>query len=207
MVPYEELYGRKCQTPLCWYKDGENILVGPELVQQMIENVRLIQERMKISQSKHKSYENQRRRPLEFQEGDHVFFKVTPTTGVGRTLKSKKLSPKFIGPFQILKRAGPVAYEIVLPLNLANLHSVFHVSQLRKYMADSSYVITPDDIQLKDNLSFEVPPISIGDCSTRLLRSKEIPLVKIIWYQKTGDATWERKDQMMRLYPNLFATV
>jgi hypothetical protein len=60
---------------------------------------------------------------------------------------------------------------------------------------------------LKDNLSFEVPPISIGDRSTRLLRGKEIPLVKIIWNQKTGDATWEREDQMMRLYPDLFATV
>ena len=109
-----------------------------------------------------------------------MFLRVTPTTGVGRALKSKKLSPKFIGPFQILKRVGPVAYEIALPPNLANLHSVFHVSQLRKYMADSSHVITPDDIQLKDNLSFEVPPISIGDRSTRLLRGKEIPLIKII---------------------------
>lgn len=86
-----------------------------------------------------------------------------PTNGVGRALKSKKPSPMFIGPFKILKRVGPVAYKIALPPNLANLHSVFHVSQLRKSMADSSHVITPDDIQLKDNLSFEVLPISIGD--------------------------------------------
>lgn len=190
MAPYEALYGCKCQTPLCWYKDGENILVGPELVQQTTEKVKLIQERMKTSQnrhksyadqqSRHKSYADQRRRPFEFQEGGHVFLRVTPTTGVGRALKSKKLSPKFIGPFQILKHVGPVAYEIALSPNLANLHNVFHVSQLRKYIADSSHVITPDDIQLKDNLSFEVPPISIGGCSTRLLRGKEIPLVKII---------------------------
>lgn len=98
---------------------------------------------MKTSQSRHKSYADQWRRPLEFQEGDHVFLRVTPMTGVGRALKSKKLSPKFIGPFQILKRVGPVAYEIALPPNLANLHSVSHVSQLRKYMADSSHIITP----------------------------------------------------------------
>lgn len=157
MAPYEALYGRKCQTPLCWYKDGENILVDPELVQQTTEKVGLIQERIKTSQSRHKIYVYQRRRPLEFHEGDHVFLRVTPTTGVGRALESKKLSPKFIGPFQILKRVGVVAYEIALPPNLANLHSVLHVSQLRNYMADSSHVITPDDIQLKDNLSFEVP--------------------------------------------------
>jgi hypothetical protein len=207
MAPYEALYGRKCQTPLCWYKDGESTLVGPELVQQTTEKVRLIQERMKIAQSRQKSYADQRRRPLEFQEGDHVFLRVTPTTGVGRALKSKKLTPKFIGPYQILKRVGSVAYEIALPPNLANLHSVFHVSQLRKYMADPSHVITPDAIQLKENLSFEVPPMSIGERSTKLLRGKEIPLVKIIWNQKTGDATWEREDQMRKLYPDLFAAV
>jgi hypothetical protein len=89
-------------------------------------------------------------------------------------LKSKKLTPKFIGPYQILKRVGSVAYEIALPPNLANLHSVFHVSQLRKYMADPSHVITPDAIQLKENLSFEVPPMSIGERSTKLLRGKEV---------------------------------
>jgi hypothetical protein len=91
---------------------------------------------------------------------------------VGRSLKSKKLTPKFIGPYQILKRVGPVAYEIALPPNLANLHRVFHVSQLRKYMPDSSHIITPDDIQLKENLAFEVPPMSIGGRSTKLLRAK-----------------------------------
>jgi hypothetical protein len=135
-----------------------------------------------------------------------VFLRVTPTTGVGRALKSKKLTPKFIGPYQILKRVGPVAYEIALPPNLANLHSVFHVSQLRKYMSDPSHVITPDDIQLKENLSFEVPPMRIGEKSTKLLRGREISLVKVIWNPKTGDATWEREDQMKKLYPNLFDT-
>jgi hypothetical protein len=73
-------------------------------------------------------------------------------------------------------------------------------------MADPSHVITPDAIQLKKNLSFEVPPMSIGERSIKLLRSKEIPLVKIIWNQKTGDATWEREDQMRKLYPDLFAS-
>jgi hypothetical protein len=73
-------------------------------------------------------------------------------------------------------------------------------------IAARTSVITPDDIQLKENLSFEVPPMSIGGKSTKLLRGKEIPLVKMIWNQKTGDATWEREDQMRELYPDLFVT-
>jgi len=91
---------------------------------------------MKASQSRQKSYADQRRRPLEFAPGDHVFLRITLTTGVGRAIRSRKLSPKFIGPYQILRRIGPVTYEIALPPPLANLHSVFHVSQLRKYVAD-----------------------------------------------------------------------
>ncbi|XP_073222472.1 uncharacterized protein [Cicer arietinum] len=206
MAPYEALYGRKCQTPLCWYQDGENLIVGPELVQQTTEKVRQIQERMRTAQSRQKSYADRHRRPLEFQEDEHVFLRVTPTTGVGRALKSKKLTPKFIGPYQILRRVGPVAYQIALPPNLANLHDVFHVSQLRKYIADPSHIIAPDDIQLKENFTFEVPPISIADRTTKHLRGKEIPLVKVIWNQTTGDATWELEEKIRELYPYLLET-
>ena len=74
-------------------------------------------------------------------------------------------------------------------------------------MADSSYVITPDDVQLKENLSFEVPPLSIADRSVRYLRGKEIMLVKVIWNQTTGNGTWEREDRMKELYPDMFVTI
>ena len=86
---------------------------------------------MKASQSKQKSYHDKRRKDLEFQEGDHVFLRVNPVTGVGRALKSKKLTPQFIGPYQILERVGNVAYRVALPPNLSNFHDVFHVLQLR----------------------------------------------------------------------------
>ena len=101
------------------------------MVQQTIEKVKLIQERMRTAQSRQKSYLDKRRKDLEFEVGDHVFLRVTLWTGVGRALKSRKLTPRFIGPFQILKRVGPVAYQIALPPSLSNLHNVFHVSQLR----------------------------------------------------------------------------
>ena len=82
---------------------------------------------MKASQSKQNSYHDKRRKDLEFHEGDHVFLRVNLVTGVGRALKSKKLTPWFIGPYQILDRVGTVAYKVALPPNLLNLHDVFHV--------------------------------------------------------------------------------
>ena len=112
MAPYEALYGRKCRSPLCWLDTRETKFLGPELVQQTTEKIKEIKEKLKVAQDRQKSYADKRRKPLEFNEGDHVFLKVSPTTGIGRTLRVKKLSPRFVGPFQILKRVGPVAYQI-----------------------------------------------------------------------------------------------
>ena len=128
MAPYEALYRRRCRTPLCWYQDSEAFVLGPEFLQQTTSKVKLIQDRMRATQSRQKSYADKRRQPLEFDEGDHVFLRVTPTTGIGRVLKSRKLTPRFIGPYQITRRIGAAAYEIALPPHLSNLHNVFHVS-------------------------------------------------------------------------------
>ncbi|KAI5439994.1 hypothetical protein KIW84_025381 [Lathyrus oleraceus] len=136
---------------------------------------------MRIAQSRQKSYHDKRRKSLEFQEGDHVFLRVTPITGVGRALKSKKLTPRFIGPYQILERIGEVAYRIALPPSLANLHEVFHVSQLRRYIPDPSHVIQVDDVQVRDNLTVEISPMRIEDRELKQLRGKEIALVKVAW--------------------------
>jgi len=128
MAPYEALYGRRCRTPLCWQQDGESVVLGQEFFQQTTEKVKMIQDRMRATQSRQKSYADKMRMPLMFEAGDHVFLRVTPTAGIGRKLKSRKLTPRFIGPYQIMRRIGPVAYEIALPPHLANLHNVFHVS-------------------------------------------------------------------------------
>ncbi|KAK2410352.1 hypothetical protein QL285_045719 [Trifolium repens] len=108
---------------------------------------------------------------------------------------------------QITERIGKVAYQIALPPILSQIHDVFHVSQLRKYVPDPSHVITPDDIQLKENLSFEVPPVKVADRKMKRLRTKDIPLVKIIWNEVTGDATWELESKMKEQYPELFNDV
>ena len=135
-----------------------------------------------------------------------MFLRVTPMTGVGRALKSKKLTPKFIGAYQISERVGTVAYRIGLSPHLSNLHDVFHVSQLRKYVADPSHVIPRDDVQVRDNLIVETLPLRIEDHKVKQLRGKEIPLVKVVWGGVTGESlTWELESKMQESYPELFA--
>ncbi|XP_027337063.1 uncharacterized protein LOC113850700 [Abrus precatorius] len=115
---------------------------------------------------------------------------VSPVTGVGRALKSRKLSPKFIGPFEVLSRISLATYRIALPPNLSNLHPVFHVSQLRQYVSDPSHMIDLDPVQVREDLSYDVYPMRIADHGVKQLRGKEISLVKVIWSSSDeGDAT------------------
>ena len=109
-----------------------------------------------------------------------------------------------MGPYQIIQCRGPVAYEIVLSPQLSNLHNVFHVSQLRKYIPDPSHVLESDDVQVRENLTYETSPIRVADFKIKELRGKSIRLVKIMWDAVTGDATWELEDKMRELYPQIF---
>ena len=109
MAPYEALYGRPCRSPLCWTEVGESSITGLDLIRDTSEKVSLIRQRLLTAQSRQKSYADVRRRPLEFEVGDHVFLKVMPKRGVVRFGKRGKLSPRFIGPFEILERIGTVA--------------------------------------------------------------------------------------------------
>ena len=134
-----------------------------------------------------------------------MFLRVTPMTGVSRALKSKKLTPKFIGPYQISERVGTVAYQVGLPQHLSNLHDVFHVSQLRKYVPDPSHVIQRDDVQVRYNLTVETLPVRIEGREVKKLRGKEIPLVKVVRDGATGESmTWELESKMLESYPELF---
>nr|KYP36257.1 Retrotransposable element Tf2 [Cajanus cajan] len=159
---------------------------------------------MKTAQSRQKSYVDKRRKPLEFAEGEHVFLKVTPTSRVGRALKARNLTPRFVGPYQIIQRVGPVAYRLAFPLSLSNLHDVFYVSQLRKYVHDPSHVVELDDVRVKENLNFEKSPVAVVDHKLKELRGKSIALVKVLWDAATGEATWEVEQQCRERYPFLF---
>ncbi|XP_073051248.1 uncharacterized protein [Primulina eburnea] len=141
MAPYEALYGRKYRSSIHLDEVGERATMRPEIVQHTAEMVAKIRDRMKTVQSRQKSYEDKRRRDLEFAVGDHVFIKITPMKSVMRFGKKGILSPRFFGPFQIIERVEALAYWVVLPRNLAGVHNVFHISMLRKYMSNPSHLL------------------------------------------------------------------
>ncbi|XP_058784006.1 uncharacterized protein LOC131658763 [Vicia villosa] len=119
--------------------------------------------------------------------------------------KSKKLSPKFVGPYQIIEQIGKVAFRLALPPSRSGLHDVFHVSQLRKFIPDSFHPILPDAAEVETDLSFQPHPNCILDYSSKKLRHKEIPMVKVLWDNSSSDeATWELESEMQSLYFYLF---
>ena len=130
MAPYEALYGRKCRTPVCWDEVGEKRLISPEIVQVTTDKINVIREKIKIARDRQKSYADNRRRNLEFKVGDRVFLQVSPWKGILRLGKRGKLSPRYIGPYEIVRKVGDVAYRLDLPPELANNHDTFHVSML-----------------------------------------------------------------------------
>ena len=119
MSPFEALYGRPCRTPLLWDQVGEHQLYGPELIKEAEDKVKLIKERLRVAQSRQKSYADNRRRDLSFEEGDFVYLRVTPLRGVRRFKTKGKLAPRFVGPYRILARQGEVAYQLELPESLS----------------------------------------------------------------------------------------
>ncbi|KAL1559457.1 hypothetical protein AAHA92_09798 [Salvia divinorum] len=109
MAPYEALYGRKCRSPLYWDEVGERRILGPDSVEEMIEIVRRIRQRIKEAQDRLKSYVDVRRTDLRFNAGDKVFLKVSPSKGITRFGIKGKLKPHYVGPYEILENVGPVA--------------------------------------------------------------------------------------------------
>ncbi|KAI3799955.1 hypothetical protein L1987_35261 [Smallanthus sonchifolius] len=204
-APFEALYGRKCRSPLCWAEVGEKHLTGPEIVQETTDKIFKIKDRLKAARDRQKSYADNRRKPLEFQIGDRVMLKVSPWKGVARFGNRGKLNPRYVGPFEILARVGPVAYKLKLPQELSNVHNTFHVSNLKKCLSDETLIIPPDEIYIDDKLHFIEQPIEISDWKVQKLRRSRIKLVKVRWNSKRGpEYTWEREDQMKMKYPSLF---
>jgi len=201
MAPYEALYGRRCRTPLCWEEVGDRKLYGAELVQVTMEKVRTIS--IKAAQDRQKKYVDVRRRPLEFSTGDQLFLKVALWKNMLRFVLKGKLTPRFIGPFRILQRVGPVAYKVDLPPQLAKVHDVFHISLLRKADVDPARILP--QVEVKEDLTLELRPIRILDQEVKELRSKKIPIVRILWRNaQIKEETWEREAEMRKKYPNLF---
>ncbi|GKA83845.1 putative reverse transcriptase domain-containing protein [Tanacetum coccineum] len=179
-APFEALYGRMCRSPVCWAKVGDVQLTGPEIIHETTKKIVQIRQRLQAARDRQWSYANIRLKPLEFQVGDRVMLKVV----------------------------GPVAYTLELPEELRNVHSTFHVSNLKKCLSDKSLIIPMKELRLDDKLNFVEEPIEIMDREVKQLRQSRIPIVKVRWNSKRGpEFTWEREDQIRAKYPHLFSNI
>ncbi|GKA79151.1 putative reverse transcriptase domain-containing protein [Tanacetum coccineum] len=164
------LYGRKCQTPIAW-----------------------AEERLKAARDRQKCYADNQRKPLEFSVGDKVLLKVSPRKGVVRFGKRSKLSPRYVGPFEIVERVGPIAYRLRLPQELVGVHDTFHVSNLKKCLAGVNLHVPLEEVKIDDKLHFAKEPMEIMDCEVKKLKKRWIPIVKVCWNSRRGpEFTWER---------------
>ncbi|KAD6118695.1 hypothetical protein E3N88_09966 [Mikania micrantha] len=202
MPPYEALYGRRCRTPVCWGGLGQKEVGSKAAVIDLTEKLQLVKARMKAAQDRQKSYADKRRKPIEFEVGDQVLLKVSPWKGVIRFRKRGKLSPRFIGPFRIMARVGKVAYRLDLPDELSGIHLTFHVSHLRKCLADDVAYVPLNDIEVDEKLNYIEEPVAIVDTKEKQLRNKTIRQVKVQWkHRKGSEATWEAEERKETTLP------
>ncbi|GJV13524.1 putative reverse transcriptase domain-containing protein [Tanacetum coccineum] len=179
-APFEALYGRKCHSPIMWAEIGEGQLIGPELVQKTTEKISQIKDRLKTA--------------------------LSPWKGVVHFGKKEKLAPRFVGPFEIIKKVGPVAYRLDFPEELICVHDTFHVSNLKKCLADPTLKVPLDEIRVDAKLKFVEEPVEILEKEFKKLKRSRIAIVKVRWNSKQGpEFTWEREDQMKLKYPHLFS--
>ena len=180
MDPDEALYGRKCRTPLCWMELSKKKVIGSDLIQETEEKVKMIRERLKVATDRQKSYAYMKRKDIRYEIGEKVFLKVFLWKKVMRFEKKGKLSPRFVGPYEVIKKLRPVAYKLALPPDLKKIHNVFHVSMLRKYQSDPSHVVLSETIDLRPDISYEEEPMEILAHEVKELQNKKIPLVKVL---------------------------
>jgi transposase InsO family protein len=206
MAPFEALDGRKCRTPLAWSEVGEWTLFGPAIIEEAEEKVEKVRENLRIAQSRQKSYADKRRRELTFAIGDRVYLKVSPPRGTKRFLVKGKLAPRYVGPYQITKRIGSLAYQLALLETMAGVHLVFHVSHLKKSEKVVEAKQVPRELlDLQDTLEYAEYPEKILDRAVKETRRTTIPFCKVLWSNHTErEATLEKEVDLRMEYPHLF---
>jgi hypothetical protein len=205
MAPFEMLYGHRCRTPLFWNETGEWKVFEPDILQEAEKQVHLVRENLRVTQSRQKSYTDHRRRELNFEVGDFIYLKVSPMRCLHRFKVPGKLTPRFIRPFKILEKRGEVAYQLELPPQLSDVHDVFHVSQLKKYLHVPEEQIPIDDLDAQEDLSYQEYPVKVLQTSERVTWNKRIKMCKVQWSHHTEEeATWEREEELKAEFPSIF---
>ncbi|GJU35984.1 putative reverse transcriptase domain-containing protein [Tanacetum coccineum] len=170
--PFEVLYGQKCRSPVCWAEVGDFQLTRPEIIHETTKKIVQIRQRLQAARDRQRSYTNVRRKPLEFQVGDRVMLKVSPQK---------------------------VAYTLELPEELSNVHSTFHVSNLKKCLSDESFVIPIKELRLDDKLNFVEEPVEIMDHEVKQLKQSRIPIVKV-----PNKSMWSNQEFSGQSFPQSF---
>jgi hypothetical protein len=206
MATFEMLYGRRCQTPLFWNETGEQKVFGPNILQEAEKQVRMVRENPRVAQLRQKSYADHRRRDLSFEIGDFVYLKVSPMRGLRRFKVRGKLAPRFIGPYKILEKRGEVAYQLELSSQLSDVHDVFHVSQLKKHLRVPEEQLLMEDLDAKEDLSYQEYHVKILETSERVTRNKRIKMCNVQWSHHTEEeATWEREEELKAVFSSFFS--
>ncbi|XP_076940264.1 uncharacterized protein LOC143609384 [Bidens hawaiensis] len=152
----------------------------------MTDRIAQIRQNLLTTRSRQKSYVDKRRKPLEFNIGNQVLLKVSPSMGVVRFGKKGKLAPRFVGSFETLDRVGPVADRLKLPIELPNVHLGFHVSNLKKCLAEGNLHIHLDEVRIDKTMYFVQKPIEVMNYMDKVTKRSRIPLVKVRWDSKQG---------------------
>jgi hypothetical protein len=165
----------------------------------------MVRENLHIAQSRQKSYANHRRRELSFEVGDFIYLKVSPMRGLRHFKVQGNLAPRFIRPFKILEKKGEVTYQLELPPQLSDVHDVLHVSQLKKYLCVPEEQIPMEDLDAKEDLSYQEYPVKILETFERVTRNKRIKMCKVQWSHHTEEeATWESEEELKTGFPSFF---
>jgi hypothetical protein len=208
MALFEALFGRRCRTPLNWSQARERTLFGPKLVQEAEEKVSVIRENLKAAQMRQKSYHDKAKAPREFEFGNYVYLKVSPTKGVQHFGVKGKLAPCYIVPYEVTKKFGMVAYHIRLPDQLSAVHDVFHVSQLKKCeKIPKAQIIEETNAEIEPDLSLAKYPMRVLDQKERQTRRERVTMYKIQWSHHTEEEdTWETEQILNTKYTDFLSS-